>query len=123
MTTRALTGIAAAFVLVVLLCSGLATILMVGGGDPGNANCYTTTSSVSAHASPVSAPPPRAVGAIGRWNAEQVGNAATIIGVGQALRIPPRGWVIAVAAAIQESSLINTSHGDRDSIGLFQQRS
>ena len=36
--------------------------------------------------------------------------------------VPDRGIVIALAAALQESSLRNLSHGDRDSVGLFQQR-
>lgn len=56
------------------------------------------------------------------FDAEQTGNAATIVAVGQRLKVPPRGWVIAVATAIQESSLRNLPGGDRDSIGLFQQR-
>jgi cell wall-associated NlpC family hydrolase len=63
---------------------------------------------------------------IGPWDAEQVGNAAVIIGVGARMGVPARGWVIAVAAAIQESSLINLPDlGDAnnaDSLGLFQQR-
>jgi cell wall-associated NlpC family hydrolase len=58
--------------------------------------------------------------------AEQAGNAAVIIGVGQRLRVPPRGWVIAIATALQESDLINLGDlgpaNDHDSLGLFQQR-
>ncbi len=38
------------------------------------------------------------------------------------LQIPPRGWIVAVGTAMQESSLINTPGGHDDSIGLFQQR-
>lgn len=55
-------------------------------------------------------------------SAEQRGNAATIIAVGRSLGVPDRGIVIALAAAMQESSLRNLPHGDRDSVGLFQQR-
>ena len=55
-------------------------------------------------------------------SAEQRGNAATIVSVGRSLGVPDRGIVIALAAAMQESSLRNLSHGDRDSVGLFQQR-
>ena len=33
-----------------------------------------------------------------------------------------QGWIIAVATAMQESSLVNLTGGDRDSVGLFQQR-
>jgi murein DD-endopeptidase MepM/ murein hydrolase activator NlpD len=125
MSTRALAAVAAAFIVIVLLCSGLAGTLtfgLGGSGNPANVSCFTTTGSASADTSPASPPPSAGAGPIGRWNAEQVANAATIIGVGKGLQIPPRGWVIAVATAMQESSLINTPGGDRDSIGLFQQR-
>lgn len=54
--------------------------------------------------------------------AEQQGNARTIIQVGRSLGVSDRGIVIALAAAAQESSLRNIDHGDRDSVGLFQQR-
>src|SRR5690606_32803898 len=57
---------------------------------------------------------------------EQVRNAAIIINVGAEMNVPPRGWVIAVATALQESSLRNLGHlgpdNDHDSLGLFQQR-
>lgn len=60
------------------------------------------------------------------FTAEQVNNAATIVSTGQKKNIPPRGWVIAVATAMQESTLHNLDHlgarNDHDSIGLFQQR-
>ena len=63
---------------------------------------------------------------VGPYGAEQVRNAAIIVKTGQELKVPPRGWVIAVATAMQESSLTNHGHlGDRndhDSLGLFQQR-
>lgn len=55
-------------------------------------------------------------------SAEQRGNAATIVSVGRSLGVSDHGIVIALAAAMQESSLRNLSHGDRDSVGLFQQR-
>lgn len=57
---------------------------------------------------------------------DQVRNAAVIIKVGQDLQVPPRGWVIAVATALQESYLVNLpnlgARNDHDSVGLFQQR-
>lgn len=56
------------------------------------------------------------------WDQEQLRNAATIIAVGSRLGIQPRGQVVALATAIQESSLRNLPGGDRDSLGLFQQR-
>ncbi|GGK36662.1 hypothetical protein GCM10010124_31630 [Pilimelia terevasa] len=53
---------------------------------------------------------------------EQTGNATTIAATGARLGVPQRGWVIAVATAMQESALRNLAGGDRDSVGLFQQR-
>ncbi|MFI7431097.1 M23 family metallopeptidase [Micromonospora sp. NPDC049836] len=67
----------------------------------------------------------------------QVRNAAIIIKVGQDRKIPARGWVIALATAMQESGLRNLANSkipaslalphegvgsDHDSLGLFQQR-
>jgi hypothetical protein len=54
--------------------------------------------------------------------AEQVANAATIAQVGRDRGLPERAIVIALATAQQESRLRNLDHGDRDSLGLFQQR-
>jgi hypothetical protein len=60
------------------------------------------------------------------WNSAQRENAATIVKVGEALAIPTRGEVVAVATAIQESQLYNLgdlgAKNDHDSLGLFQQR-
>jgi endonuclease/exonuclease/phosphatase family metal-dependent hydrolase len=54
--------------------------------------------------------------------AEQASNAATIAQVSRELGVPRRGLEVALATAIQESGLLNLAHGDRDSLGLFQQR-
>jgi murein DD-endopeptidase MepM/ murein hydrolase activator NlpD len=60
------------------------------------------------------------------YDATQMHNAAVIINVGAQMGVPPRGWVIAVATAMQESRLSNLPHlganNDHDSVGLFQQR-
>jgi hypothetical protein len=56
------------------------------------------------------------------WDGEQTGNAALIVAIGQARGVPAWGWIVAVATAMQESRLRNLPGGDRDSIGLFQQR-
>ena len=53
---------------------------------------------------------------------EQIGNARTIAQVGRDRGLPERAVVIALATAMQESSLRNLDYGDRDSLGLFQQR-
>jgi hypothetical protein len=49
-------------------------------------------------------------------------NAKTIVQVGLRLKVPERGLIVALATARQESTLRNLNYGDRDSLGLFQQR-
>ena len=53
---------------------------------------------------------------------DQAGIAATIAGVAARHRLPTRAVTIALAAALQESQLQNLNYGDRDSVGVFQQR-
>jgi hypothetical protein len=55
-------------------------------------------------------------------DAPQLANAATIAAVGIRRGVPRQGVVVALATAWQESKLENLAGGDRDSIGLFQQR-
>ncbi len=52
----------------------------------------------------------------------QPAQAATITAVATRRGLPARAASIALATAIQESKLRNLSYGDRDSLGLFQQR-
>ena len=53
---------------------------------------------------------------------EQAANAATIAAVAARRGLPARAATIALATAMQESKLRNLDYGDRDSLGLFQQR-
>ncbi|WP_329620113.1 C40 family peptidase [Streptomyces sp. NBC_01255] len=53
---------------------------------------------------------------------EQIPHAQTIVATGISLDVPKRGQIIALATAMQESRLRNLAYGDRDSLGLFQQR-
>ncbi len=53
---------------------------------------------------------------------EQAENAATIAAVGVRRGLPARAVSIALATAYQESKIRNLDYGDRDSLGLFQQR-
>lgn len=55
-------------------------------------------------------------------NPDQLKNASTIASVGRSLGASSRDIVIALMTAMQESTLRNISYGDRDSVGLFQQR-
>ncbi|MFE4863245.1 heavy metal transporter, partial [Streptomyces sp. NPDC056670] len=54
--------------------------------------------------------------------AEHKKNAATIYSVGKQLGASTRDCIIAIMTAMQESGLKNLKGGDRDSLGLFQQR-
>jgi LysM repeat protein len=61
-------------------------------------------------------------GSITYLNDEMRANAAIIVQVGREQGVPDYGIIIALATAMQESSLRNLTWGDRDSVGLFQQR-
>jgi murein DD-endopeptidase MepM/ murein hydrolase activator NlpD len=111
---RSITALAGTITAVLLLCM---SALASGGWSPTDTllgGCF--------------APPPAGTtpAALHQWDSDQRGNATTIVDVGRAMAVPPRGWVIAVATAMQESSLRNLpdlgTHNDHDSIGLFQQR-
>jgi murein DD-endopeptidase MepM/ murein hydrolase activator NlpD len=110
MSNRLTTLIAASATTLFVCLAGTTTLL--GGSN-------------AAHACTPPAAPTPAVGgwpAHHPWDSDQVANAATILAVGHQLGVPPRGWIIALSTAMQESSLRNLPDGDRDSIGLFQQR-
>ncbi|WP_285102719.1 hypothetical protein [Promicromonospora sp. MEB111] len=53
---------------------------------------------------------------------DQADNAALVAGTAVARGLPARAATIGLATALQESKLINIDYGDRDSVGLFQQR-
>jgi hypothetical protein len=53
---------------------------------------------------------------------EMRANALLILQIGRSEGVSDYGIIIAFAAAMQESGLRNVNYGDRDSLGLFQQR-
>jgi hypothetical protein len=53
---------------------------------------------------------------------EQAANATTIAAVAGRMRLPDHAVTIAIATVLQESRMHNLPYGDRDSLGLFQQR-
>jgi hypothetical protein len=71
-------------------------------------------------------PPPGCQAGVGGaaipLDTDQAGIAATIAGIAVRHRLPQRAVIIALAAALQESQLQNLDYGDRDSVGVFQQR-
>ncbi|RNH99676.1 NlpC/P60 family protein [Micromonospora aurantiaca] len=120
MSARALASVAAAVTALLALCAGGLGALLTSGGASA-AGCYTTLGPDGQPLLPTPTITPPANGA-GGWTREQTANAAVIVTVGAERTVPPRGWVIALATAMQESTLRNLAGGDRDSVGLFQQR-
>ena len=52
----------------------------------------------------------------------QADNAALVVATSLRRGLPARAATIGIATALQESRLVNIDYGDRDSVGLFQQR-
>jgi len=61
-------------------------------------------------------------GASSTLTAEQADNAALIAATALRRGLPAHAVTVALATALQESDLRNLDYGDRDSLGLFQQR-
>ncbi len=117
---RGVLAVASAGVLAVLCCVG-GTLAFFLDSFAGDSKAYGSGCGRAGLVDP-NGTLPRA----GSLGDEQMRNAAIIIAVGQKMGVPPRGWVIAVATALQESRLINEpdlgARNDHDSLGLFQQR-
>ena len=96
-----------AALVVLLSIAGYLVVQYVSGG-PGAPRCVAGTGDGD--------------GATFGMSPEQAQNAATITAVGISHGMPERAVTIALATALQESGLRNLNHGDRDSLGLFQQR-
>jgi len=103
-----------AVVLALFLGLGLLAFSLVGSGPQEGRQCETGYGTGGFGG--------RAGTTVAELSQEQRSNAATIIGVARDLAAPPRAWVVALATAMQESTLRNINYGDRDSLGLFQQR-
>ena len=109
--------VALGFALVIFLVFGFLAYQGGTGGGMGYSRAGLCDAGLRAMSSATRSP------ASGRHlNDEQRQNAATIIRVGREMDTPARAWVVALATAMQESSLRNIPYGDRDSLGLFQQR-
>ncbi|MET7480116.1 heavy metal transporter [Streptomyces sp. NPDC005648] len=97
--------IGAAFVVLLALAGYLVVQYVTGGNGPG---CKVVSGKQDGEAY--------------EFTPEQAVNAATIAAVGTGRGMPERAVAIALATSLQESGLRNIQHGDRDSLGLFQQR-
>jgi LysM repeat protein len=86
--------------------------LVIDGSAPTSAHPASTS-----HTAPA-----QVGGTVVPLSPSMAANARTIISVGRSLGVPDYGIVVALATAAQESHLENLGYGDRDSVGLFQQR-
>jgi cell wall-associated NlpC family hydrolase len=108
-----------------LVASVVGSAMVCVGGLLGLAGA---ASACTPHIAPTAAAPntPTTPASVPGYDREQLTNAATIVSAGAGRGIPRRGPIIAVATALQESSLRNLGHlgenNDHDSLGLFQQR-
>lgn len=97
----------------------LAVVVVAGGVVTGG---VVAVQALRHHGTP---PPSCAVG-IGTdaytLDIDQAANSTTIAAVGKRLGLPDHAVTVALATALQESKLRNLDYGDRDSLGLFQQR-
>lgn len=106
MTSRGLLAILGGFVALALVVAGVLYAIREGVGPLADPDvCIATTSAHSVSLTP-----------------EQAENASIIAAVAERRGLPARAVTIAIATAYQESKIENLSGGDRDSLGLFQQR-
>jgi cell wall-associated NlpC family hydrolase len=106
--------VAAPVLIAGLVCIGLLLVMLFTSGQANNPANLAGNGCVSVV--------PASQTSVTGLAREQLVNAQTIVAVGREAKIPAYGWVVAVATAMQESGLRNLDHGDRDSLGLFQQR-
>jgi len=99
------TGVAAVVALGVLVAGGVFALREVVGQLPGEPACTAEVGDTTVS-----------------LDLEQARYAATIAAVSVRRGMPARAASIALAAAYQESKILNIDYGDRDSLGLFQQR-
>jgi cell wall-associated NlpC family hydrolase len=114
-------AVAVTLALALVLLVGFIAFTVNGGGSRPATDAYSCDAGLSGGVGLASAGG-RAGTTAATLSQEQRANATTIIGVARDLGAPPRAWLVALATAMQESTLRNIDYGDRDSLGLFQQR-
>jgi hypothetical protein len=105
------TAVTAAISAPLLVVAALAAIAGAIATASGSTNSNICTTDAAAQPDPTI-----------KLSAAQLANARIIAQVGASMGVPMPGETIAIATALQESGLQNLDHGDRDSLGLFQQR-
>jgi hypothetical protein len=105
MTRRGRAVVGGSAALLMLAAAATAVVVLSQHGPLAPASCSATVDGTTVELSP-----------------EQMGHAATIAGIAGRRGLPARAATIGIATAMQESKLVNVDYGDRDSLGLFQQR-
>jgi hypothetical protein len=105
MTRRGRAVVGGSAALLTLAAAATAVVVLSQHGPLAPASCSATVDGTTVELSP-----------------EQMGHAATIAGIAGRRGLPARAATIGIATAMQESKLVNVDYGDRDSLGLFQQR-
>lgn len=118
--------LAAAATLWMLLPGGL-LVLLAGAGLGATDDCAPSPTGAAGVWEPAAAGNATAQmqGDLPVLDAEQMTNATRIVAVVMAYpgtQAEPHAAVVALATAMQESTMRNLRYGDRDSLGLFQQR-
>jgi hypothetical protein len=94
------------FLAVLAVVAGVTVAVWRGTGPlPDPPGCTATVAGRTVHLQP-----------------DQAENASLIAAIGVRRGLPARAVSIALATAYQESKIRNLTHGDRDSVGIFQQR-
>ncbi len=110
----------AALLVVVIALPIFGSAMIIGGldkdDDEATSSCQPVTAQINTDPDATSGK------TIDDLAADWKANAETIVGVAQQRGLSTQAAVIALATAMQESRLGNINYGDRDSLGLFQQR-
>jgi len=102
---RAVVGLVVFAAVVAGAAWGVAAFLGRGDGAPRAVRCAAALEGTDWYLAP-----------------DQAETVALLAGMAQQRALPARALTIAVATGMQESKLRNIEHGDRDSLGIFQQR-
>lgn len=100
------------------------TVLLGGGGGP-TAVAASVSQQAAASGGQCTYTPKKAGGANAAGitlSASQLQVAGTAVGVAKQRKLPAQASIDVIAAGMQESTLTNLDHGDRDSSGFLQQR-
>ena len=105
-----------------LACAAVMMPFVLAAGVAFAAEGSGAISPASAAATPPCISKASGAGPADGLDGSQVANAQIIYDVATGMGLPQQAAIIAIATAMQESTLRNLDYGDRDSLGLFQQR-